>query len=96
MSDARAEMRLEWTPEYPAYSTAATRATCLLSLVAPSLASDTLRAPVSCSIVLDKSGSMAGSKLALVKETTQFLLTQLTERDSVGVVAYDSNVRDFF
>ena len=93
MPDAGAEMRLEWTSEFPIYTTEATSATCLLSLVAPSLSRDALRAPVSISLVIDRSGSMSGSKLTLVKETMQFLLTQLTARDSVSVVAYDTQVR---
>ena len=50
------------------------------------------RAPVSVTLVLDKSRSMAGSKLKLVKDTCKFLLQQLGARDSVGVVSYAAQV----
>jgi hypothetical protein len=44
--------------------------------------------------VLDKSGSMAGSKLALVKHTCQFMLRLLGSNDKLGVVEYDSEVNE--
>lgn len=89
-----ADMKLVCKPEFPSYSAAACAATCLVSLHAPAL-EDTKRAPVSVTLVLDRSGSMAGSKLTLVKETCKFLLQQLGARDSVGVVSYDSQARPF-
>ena len=52
------------------------------------------RSVVSLSAVLDKSGSMAGSKLALVKHTCQFMLGQLGPNDKIGVVEYDSDVNE--
>jgi len=50
------------------------------------------RAPIDLVIVVDKSGSMAGEKLALVKETLLFLLTQLKDEDCLAVVTYDTDV----
>lgn len=65
-----------------------------LRVTAPDVASDddNKRAPVSLSAVIDKSGSMAGSKMDLVKKTCNFMLAQLGRRDNFGLVEYDSNV----
>merc|ERR1719324_2033347 len=68
----------------------AQRVAAVLSVIAPPGAS---RAPLSLTVVLDRSGSMRGEKLRLVVETMQFLLTQLQEQDSLGIVSYDTNVR---
>lgn len=86
------DMKLVCKSEFPTYATSESTATCLVSLLAPSMDEDR-RAPVSVTLVLDKSGSMAGSKLNLVKATCKFLLQQLGSRDSVSVVSYESQVR---
>ena len=52
------------------------------------------RSVVSLSSVLDKSGSMGGQKLALVKRASDFMVTQLGSRDKLGVVQYDSQVNE--
>eukprot|EP00281_Chroomonas_sp_CCMP1168_P006584 CAMPEP_0206256522 /NCGR_PEP_ID=MMETSP0047_2-20121206/24816_1 /ASSEMBLY_ACC=CAM_ASM_000192 /TAXON_ID=195065 /ORGANISM="Chroomonas mesostigmatica_cf, Strain CCMP1168" /LENGTH=164 /DNA_ID=CAMNT_0053682975 /DNA_START=137 /DNA_END=627 /DNA_ORIENTATION=- len=54
--------------------------------------SDNARSTVSLSAVLDKSGSMSGSKLNLVKRTGEFMMQNLSAKDKLGVVCYDSNV----
>jgi uncharacterized protein YegL len=46
-------------------------------------------------IVLDKSGSMHGDKLNLCKATIEFLVTQLGEKDKLGLTLFDSNVESF-
>ncbi|MEZ4450562.1 MAG: VWA domain-containing protein [Nannocystaceae bacterium] len=51
------------------------------------------RAPVNLSIVLDKSGSMAGEKLEKAKTAALHLLDRLRPDDLVSVVAYDGRVR---
>ena len=86
------ELQLAFHPEFRAYRNASCAATCLLQIKAPDV-NDEARAPVSLTTVLDVSGSMAGQKLDLVKSTVLFLLKQLNERDSIGVVTFDSNVR---
>lgn len=67
----------------------------VLSLRAPpSRAEDAARRPsISLSAVLDRSGSMAGKKIKLVKATTDFIATHLRNEDKLGVVAYDTMVR---
>lgn len=51
------------------------------------------RPPVNLSIVLDKSGSMAGEKLEKAKMAARSLLDRLRPDDLVSVVAYDGRVR---
>lgn len=99
MSDVQRHVEVEWTSEYPIYSTDAVQATCLVSLVAPRVdfeKPEERRAPVSLTVVIDKSGSMTGQKLELVKDSVSFVLKQLNERDNVAVVSYDSDVRPTF
>ncbi len=43
-------------------------------------------------LVLDRSGSMQGEKLRLAKQAAQTVIDQLTERDSVSVTAFDSEI----
>jgi Ca-activated chloride channel homolog len=50
------------------------------------------RTPINISIVLDRSGSMAGEKLAAAKEAAGFLVRRLAPEDTVSVVAYDDDV----
>eukprot|EP00755_Sulcionema_specki_P030862 Sspe_Gene.95343::Locus_67642_Transcript_1_1_Confidence_1.000_Length_1323::g.95343::m.95343 len=52
----------------------------------------TVRAPVRVSAVVDRSGSMRGEKIQLMKETLQFVVSELGENDEFGIVAYDNNV----
>jgi len=57
--------------------------------------SDTERAPVNCVVVSDVSGSMNGNgKIGLLKETATMLLDEFAARDSVGLVTFDSNVKE--
>ncbi|KAH9128630.1 hypothetical protein AeMF1_001248 [Aphanomyces euteiches] len=62
------------------------------NLIAPSVQEDE-RKPIDLVVVLDRSGSMAGPKLALCKKTMDFLAQQLTPNDRVGLVSYDTHVR---
>ena len=51
------------------------------------------RAPMNVSIVLDKSSSMSGEKIARAKDAARAALDQLGPDDIVSVVAYDSTVQ---
>ena len=51
------------------------------------------RAPVNVSLVLDKSGSMSGTKIAKAKEAAIWAVRRLDSNDIVSVVVYDSTVR---
>lgn len=50
------------------------------------------RAPINLVAVIDRSGSMEGAKLKLVKDTLNFLVTQLKSSDSFAMVTFESEV----
>jgi len=50
------------------------------------------RTPVNVALVLDRSGSMRGAKLAQAKEAAIMALNRLGRSDYISVVAYDHNV----
>jgi Ca-activated chloride channel family protein len=50
------------------------------------------RPPLNLALVLDRSGSMSGAKLALAKEAACNLVSNLTSRDRVSIVAFDEVV----
>lgn len=54
--------------------------------------SDQARVPLNLSIVLDRSGSMAGAKLAAAREAAALLVRRLWPEDVVSVVAYAEGV----
>jgi Ca-activated chloride channel homolog len=53
---------------------------------------DNQRLPVNLSVVIDRSGSMGGDKLANALEAARFLVNQLNEQDYISIVAYDDGV----
>lgn len=63
---------------------------------ASSPALQTSRAPVDLVTVLDVSGSMAGTKLALLKRAMGFVIQNLGPSDRLSVVAFSSTARRLF
>lgn len=53
----------------------------------------TQRSPLNLALVIDRSGSMAGEKLAYAKEAAAYVLDRLDERDQVALVAYDDEIQ---
>ncbi|KAK7848636.1 e3 ubiquitin-protein ligase wavh1 [Quercus suber] len=58
--------------------------------------SQTPRAPVDLVTVLDISGSMAGTKLALLKRAMGFVIQNLGSSDRLSVIAFSSTARRLF
>ncbi|CAK8991528.1 unnamed protein product [Durusdinium trenchii] len=84
-------LQAEVALDHPVVAFDASELRAVLSVVAPKEQSDQ-RAPLHLVAVLDKSGSMHGEKLRLVKQTMIFMLRYLSEKDSLGLVEYGSEV----
>lgn len=52
----------------------------------------TRRAPLNLSLVLDRSGSMAGDKIDYAKRAAKFLVDQLDNEDYLSIINYDDRV----
>jgi len=50
------------------------------------------RAPIDLVCVIDKSGSMRGEKIELVKSTLIFMIEQLCKKDRLSLISFDSDV----
>ncbi|XP_065682362.1 inter-alpha-trypsin inhibitor heavy chain H3-like isoform X1 [Hydra vulgaris] len=94
MSDKK--VNIECSTEYKDYSfNEKLDIWTLISIKAPILEAkeeDEKRAPIDIVAVIDKSGSMAGEKLSLVKKTLEFVVSQLNEKDRLCLVTYDTKV----
>ncbi|KAH9288086.1 hypothetical protein KI387_032203 [Taxus chinensis] len=68
------------------------------AIVNPSVTLDTSRdrAPIDLVTVLDVSGSMAGTKLALLKRAMGFVIHNLGPMDRLSVIAFSSTARRLF
>jgi Ca-activated chloride channel homolog len=64
---------------------------CMLELDVP-LADGPVRAPLRIALVIDRSGSMHGPKLAAAKACAAFLARRLQPTDELAVIAYDEEV----
>jgi Ca-activated chloride channel family protein len=63
-----------------------------VALTGQAMENDSNRAPVNVAIVIDKSGSMSGAKMAHAREAAKQALDRLGAKDMVSVIAYDSGV----
>jgi uncharacterized protein YegL len=72
---------------------------CLASLQvpqAPQAQAASVRVPMDLVVVADRSGSMQGTKIALVQQAIQYLLTQMTPEDRLSVIAFNHSVHTVF
>lgn len=65
----------------------------MLELTAPSAPEGTARPPVNVALVLDRSGSMAGQKLATTLRCAAFLAERLAPTDRLTLIDFDDEVR---
>ena len=66
--------------------------TLLLELTAPATADDAKRPPAAVQVVLDRSGSMDGERLAAAQAALIALVDRLDPGDAFGLVAFDDEV----
>lgn len=64
----------------------------MVELAAPEAPEDTDRARLKLALVIDRSGSMGGPKLATTKACAAYLVRRLASSDELAVVAYDDQV----
>jgi Ca-activated chloride channel homolog len=64
---------------------------CMLELHAPT-AAEVTRPPLHLALVIDRSGSMAGEKLAAAQASATFLAGRLRPTDQLAIVTYDEDV----
>lgn len=87
---------LKCEAELTAYTSAAEASVlAVASLQAPPAPLDAARAPLELVAVLDRSGSMRGQKMLLMKQTLNLLVTRsgLQAQDKLGIVVFDHNVQ---
>ena len=88
---------LTFRPLRPAVaSDSATTLDLLITAAAPELPAEQknrLRPPLNLALVIDRSGSMAGSKLSYARKAARFLVGELTGRDRLAIVAFDDEVQ---
>jgi Ca-activated chloride channel family protein len=65
----------------------------MLELSVPALADAEARPPLRLALVLDRSGSMGGAKLAIAKRCAAWLASRLRPEDELALVDYDDEVR---
>lgn len=64
----------------------------LVDIVVPEREEGDERAPLKLALVLDRSGSMTGSKLEVAKRCALWLVSRLRPTDELALVAYDDHV----
>ncbi|KAH3743758.1 ring zinc finger and vwf domain family protein [Pelomyxa schiedti] len=85
-------LSLESTPELQAVTYPTERELVVMaSLVAPQW-KPTVRAPIDLVAVIDRSGSMEGGKLELVKKTMVHVVEHLLPTDRISIVSFDDNI----
>ncbi|GLC44116.1 hypothetical protein PLESTM_001557700 [Pleodorina starrii] len=79
-------------PEYDKYGMKEERVRAVISLKAIPEAPQRARVALTC--VLDRSMSMDGTRIELVRQTIHFLIDQLTDDDWLGLVSYAGEVQE--
>jgi Ca-activated chloride channel homolog len=86
-------MEADYVLDYDVLSMAREHHLYLLARIkAGAAATDKKRRPLNLSVVLDRSGSMAGDKIEFVKKAAQFLVQHLAAVDQFSLVTYNEAV----
>jgi Mg-chelatase subunit ChlD len=85
----KTDIQISTDTEYQALScTTQHNMLSMLSLTAPQVDEQNIRPSIDLVAVVDKSGSMCGNNMKLVKNTLKFIIKQLTKKDKLAVVSY--------
>ncbi len=88
---------LRFRPLRPAVaSDRPSRLDLLLTISTPSLEAESQRhqrPPLNLALVIDRSGSMSGTKLSYARKAARFLAGELTGRDRLAIVTFDDEVK---
>ncbi len=86
-------MRADFALDYDVLTVQHTQKLYLLARLTAGPAPDSrLRRPLNLSVVIDRSGSMSGEKLNYTRQAAQFLVQNLSARDTLSIVLYNENV----
>ena len=87
---------LHFRPLRPAVAAdGATTLDLLITVATPPLPAELMgrpRPPLNLALVIDRSGSMDGSKLSYARKAARFLAGELTARDRLAIVTFDDEV----
>lgn len=87
---------LHFRPLRPAVAAdGATTLDLLITVATPPLPAELMgrpRPPLNLALVIDRSGSMAGSKLSYARKAARFLAGELTAADRLAIVTFDDEV----
>ncbi|MCP9850770.1 VWA domain-containing protein [Cyanobium sp. Morenito 9A2] len=88
---------LRFRPLRPAVaSDRPSRLDLLLTITPPALKAEPQRQqrpPLNLALVIDRSGSMSGTKLSYARKAARFLAGELTNRDRLAIVSFDDEVK---
>lgn len=90
-SDTSTALNISSSTLYPSVDLTSQKLKGLFTILAPFYQSQK-RAPIDLVIVADRSYSMEGSPITLLKETMKFIVTQLSSEDRLAVVTYGTDV----
>ncbi|CAM4862840.1 unnamed protein product [Rotaria socialis] len=84
----------ESTKQSNIYGMVTLKAPSILSNKATEKELDELRVPVDLVCVVDQSGSMQGQKIALLKETLNYIVDQMGPLDRLAIISFDTKAFD--
>ena len=94
LSSLQNSIKLHTYPEFKCYHLESERCCIVVKLTAPRASDGATRAPIDLVAVIDRSGSMDGEKLLLVKRVLRFVVSHLAVVDRLGIVIYDDAVQE--